>query len=376
MAKKQHVDILKQGVKKWDQWRKKHPDIRPDLGGANLSRADLSDVGLWGANLRGADLSDATLSRADFRRADLSDATLRKADFRKALLSDAYFSRANLSGANLSGAYLKDANLIDATLNDATLRGADLRGAILRKATLIDADLRGADLSGADLSGADLRFAIFIQTHLHKATLTNCRVDGIAIWDVDVSEVAQSGLVIADPSSKQPSIAVDNLKMAQFIYLFLNNKEIREVIDTITSKVVLIVGRFTSERKAVLEALKEALRTHNYAPILFNFAEPGSGDCTETVRTLARLARFIIVDLTEPSSIPQTLQTILPTFTVPVHPVLFEGKREDALFADFKTYPYLLPIHHYTDPAHLLASLQEHVIAPVEHSIKPGTREG
>lgn len=342
MAKKQHVDILKQGVKKWEQWWKKHPDVRPDLGGANLRRADLSDIGLWGANLRGADLSDATLSGADFR---------------KALLSDAYFSRANLSGANLSGAYLKDANLIDATLNDATLREADLRGAILRKATLIDADLRGADLRGADLQGADLRFAIFIQTHLHKATLTNCRVDGIAIWDVDVAEVAQSDLVIADPSSKQLGIAVDNLKVAQFIYLFLNNKEISEVIDTIASKVVLIVGRFTPERKAVLEALKEALRTHNYAPILFNIAEPGTSDCTETVRTLARLARFIIVDLTEPGNIPQTLQTILPTSTVPVHTVLFEGNREDALFADFKIYPCVLPIHHHTDPAEIYRKL-------------------
>jgi hypothetical protein len=35
---------------------------------------------------------------------------------------------------------------------------------------------------------------------------------------------------------------------------------IREVIETITSKVVLILGRFTSERKAVLDALRAALR--------------------------------------------------------------------------------------------------------------------
>ena len=35
----------------------------------------------------------------------------------------------------------------------------------------------------------------------------------------------------------------------------LHNQKIRDVIDTITSKAVLILGRFTDERKAVLDAL-------------------------------------------------------------------------------------------------------------------------
>ena len=45
---------------------------------------------------------------------------------------------------------------------------------------------------------------------------------------------------------------MDDLEIAQFIYLLLNNQKIRHVIDTITSKIVLILGRFTPERKAVL----------------------------------------------------------------------------------------------------------------------------
>ena len=366
MAIKQHVNILKQGATKWNRWRKKHPDIRPDLGGANLSRADLSNAGLWGANFRGTDLSDANLSRVDLRRADLSDANLSRADLRNALLSEAYFSRSDLRAANLSRAYLKEATLIDATLIDADLRGADLRGAILRKATLIDADLRGADLRQADLEGADLRFAIFVQTFLHKATLNNCRVDGIAVWDVDMTEVAQSSLVITDPTSKQPIIAVNNLKVAQFLYLFLNNKEIREVIDTITSKVVLIMGRFTSGRKVALEALKEALCAHNYAPILFDVAEPGNYDCAETMRTLALLARFIIVDLTEAGSLPQKMQSIVPDLKVPIQPLLRVARQDNAMFSDARTYPWVLPIYRYTDEADLLRSLHEKVIAPAE----------
>ena len=51
-----------------------------------------------------------------------------------------------------------------------------------------------------------------------------------------------------------PRITSDNLEIAQFLYLLLNNRKIRDVSDTITSKVVLILGRFSDERKAVLDA--------------------------------------------------------------------------------------------------------------------------
>ena len=37
-----------------------------------------------------------------------------------------------------------------------------------------------------------------------------------------------------------PRFTVDNIEVAQFIYLLLHNQKIRDVIDTITSKTVLI----------------------------------------------------------------------------------------------------------------------------------------
>jgi hypothetical protein len=67
------------------------------------------------------------------------------------------------------------------------------------------------------------------------------------------------------------------------------------------------------ERKAVLDALREELRKHNYLPILFDFELPERRNVTETVTQLARMARFIIADLTAPSSIPQELQAIIPS---------------------------------------------------------------
>jgi hypothetical protein len=49
----------------------------------------------------------------------------------------------------------------------------------------------------------------------------------------------QQNLIITDRD--QPVITVDNIKVAQFIYLLLDNKEIRDVIDTIGRKLVLIL---------------------------------------------------------------------------------------------------------------------------------------
>jgi hypothetical protein len=132
-------------------------------------------------------------------------------------------------------------------------------------------------------------------------------------------------LVITRPD--EPKITVDNIEVAQFIYLMLNNQKVRDVIDTITSKVVLILGRFTDKRKAVLDALREELRKRDYLPILFDFEVPERRNITEIVTLLARMARFIIADLTDPSSIPQELQAIIPSVRVPVQPLLLEGRR-------------------------------------------------
>jgi hypothetical protein len=83
------------------------------------------------------------------------------------------------------------------------------------------------------------------------ANLEACSIHGISVWNVELTEARQENLVITE--NDEPIITVDSLKIAQFIYLLLNNEEIRDVIDTITSKVVLILGRFTKERKVVLD---------------------------------------------------------------------------------------------------------------------------
>ena len=150
----------------------------------------------------------------------------------------------------------------------------------------------------------------------------------------------------------------------------LHNQKIRDVIDTITSKAVLILGRFTDERKAVLDALREELRKRDYLPILFDFAVPATRDITETVSLLARMARFIIADLTDPSSIPKELEAIVPHLAVPVQPLLEGSSRPYAMFTDYWKYDWVLPVYRYEGLEPLLATLAEKVIAPAEGKVK------
>ena len=165
----------------------------------------------------------------------------------------------------------------------------------------------------------------------------------------------------------KPIITVGDLEVAQFIHLLLNNQKIRNVIDTVTSKVVLILGRFTDERKRVLDAIKGALTARGYVPVLFDFQPSGSRDLTETVMTLASMAKFVIADLTDAKSIPQELSHIVPNLpSVPIQPILLASQWEYAMFEHWRRYKWVLPEFRYQSEQHLLANLDMHVIAPVE----------
>jgi hypothetical protein len=183
---------------------------------------------------------------------------------------------------------LSDADLRGADLNMANLRRANLSRAYLKRAYLGDANLEGANLSDANLNQAQL-----INTDFRQAKLTGSSIYGIAAWDVKLNAETQQQNLIITPSG-EPVIMVDNIKVAQFIYLLLNNEEVRHVIDTITSKAVLILGRFSPERKIILDGLRDELRARHYVPILFDFEQAKSRDTVETIRILVGMAKFVM----------------------------------------------------------------------------------
>jgi hypothetical protein len=306
MADPRHLARLRQGVRAWNAWRRRYPKIVPDLGRALLIELDLRGINLAGAHLERANLRQTMLSRANLTRANLERADLRAASLR----------RAKLDHANATGA-------------------------ILRHASLAEVSVEGA-------------------------TLTGCEIYGIAAWNLRGRPKDQSNLVIR-ATREEPAVTVDDLEVAQFVYLLLHNEKIRSVIDTVGRKAVLILGRFTAERKAVLETLRDALRARGYVPMLFDFDQPTSRDLTETIVRLAHMSRFIIADLTDPRSVPQELTAIIPDLpSVPVAPVVLAGQTQYALFEHWKRYPWVLPILKYKDGADLLARLQKSVIEKAE----------
>jgi hypothetical protein len=249
------------------------------------------------------------------------------------------------------------------------LNRADLNRADLSRADLSGADLSGADLSGADLSGADLYYASLVEADITNADLTGCRIYGVSAWGLKLSDkTKQRNLIIT--IGDEPEITVDNIEVAQFIYLMLNNQKIRDVIDTIGKKAVLILGRFTPERKAVLDALRDELRKRNYLPIVFDFRKPGGRDITETVSLLARMARFVVADITDAKSIPQELGIIVPDLpSVPVQPLLLEGSDEYSMFEHFRHYPWVLNLYRYESQEQLIVDLADRVICPAEAKV-------
>jgi Pentapeptide repeats (8 copies) len=248
---------------------------------------------------------------------------------------------------------------------DILKQGIDAWNAWRNEHPKIQPDLSTADLYLANLSTANLSTATLVETNFTRAILTDCRVYGISAWKVELTGATQNSLIITPKN--ESTITVDDLKIAQFMYLLLNNQEIRDIIDTIARKAVLILGRFTFRRKAVLEAIREELRKQHYVPIVFDFEKPVSRDLTETISTLAHLARFVIADITDAKSIPQELEHIVPNLpTVPVFPLLQARAKEYGMFEHFKRYPWVLEVYRYTTIDQLLASLQKKVIEPAE----------
>jgi hypothetical protein len=154
------------------------------------------------------------------------------------------------------------------------------------------------------------------------------------------------------------------MEVAQFVFLLIRNDKIRTILNTITTKVVLILGSFSEERLPVLNAVRESLRKMDLLPVLFDFEKPNQ-TTVETVEALAHLARFIIADLTDAKSILEELRGIVPQRpTLAVQAIIATSQDEPGMFDFFLKYPWVLKPFRYTDLESLLDKLENHVVAP------------
>jgi len=282
-----HLEILNKGVPAWNAWRLEQRATalhledtpRPNLGGADLRGRDLRGANLERTVLYRSDLRGAIFDReSDFANADLQWADLRNVDLTLVNLDGADLQHANLSDAVLAAAYLPRARLADAILLNADLMSADLESA----------DLRRADLRGSHLENADLSFALLVGTRFQGAILDGCRVYGASVWNLEVDEAtSQRGLIITprpsllppvqaeelrqavaqiasdfpqsrppwgrteETSVDEPTATVDDVAVAQFLYVLRHNQRLQSVIDAVSAKIVLILGNFGLEQKVV-----------------------------------------------------------------------------------------------------------------------------
>ncbi len=426
MANQEHLELLKNDLAGWNAWRSECADQRismharwveeqnthrgrhtwegwyqlnepvdpdlsfadltsVDLASADLHRADLNHAKLSGLTLKSVEFHTTNLSFADLSRTDASEASILYSNCRNSNFRDSKFIHAKLDGskfhdADLSGSTFGGASLYTAKFKRARMVGcqfgdtnnmlsADFTAADLSASWFSSSFISGANFTNANMSNCDFEFATLNELDMTGVDLSGSRVYGVAVWNCELSNATQSNLRINN--QWEPEITLDSIEVAQFVHLMLRNEKLRQIIDAVSSKLVLILGRFTPERKAVLDALREALRSHNYVPVLFDFDGPSSRDLTDTISTLAHLARFIIADLTEPRSIPQELQAIVPTLAVPVLSLLAisEGGRPYGMFQDFAKYPWVLPVVEYSTPQELIDGLASRVIGPAEAKV-------
>jgi uncharacterized protein YjbI with pentapeptide repeats len=341
-----HLDLLLHALgapisfNEWNAWRRRASRVRPDLRGATL----------WGLSLKQLHLHRARLDHA-------------------------YLGGASLRNTNASGASFVGARLAETDLSYADLRGADFRTADLRGAVFTDADLSRANLRGTILAGCVLN-----RTKLHGADLRGALVWGTSVWDAHVGRsTRQEGLLIGwddlDPidvdeaalRAPSKSLAVDDIRVAHFMSLVRSNAELADVLDAASSRMVLLLGRFTDGQEEVLEALKEALPQLGYAPVVFNFHEPKNRDLIETVSVLAGMALCVIADLSQPRSVPLESHLTIPQIAIPWVPIIRAGEQPFSMFGALqRKYPWVLPTVKYRTAASLARHLKEWIIEPAK----------
>jgi uncharacterized protein YjbI with pentapeptide repeats len=350
MADPHHLTILSEGLETWNSWRAEHQDVRVDLSGADLAGLDLLTLALNTLQEAGGFPQGSSWT---FLMNEVIGSDIKPLD-----LSFADMSRTRLDGANLRAA--------DCRGSDFT--GASLRSTNLERARLAWARLYGADLTDTHLLRADLSHAVLVESQVTGANFHRCVVYGTSVWDLTGAIADERYLEITPPLGK--SLYVDNLRLAQTMNFLSRPDSPRDMIELMSGHFVLLLGNFSPDEKTALSDVGDEIRRMGYGPIIFDFDRPARKDTTGTVETLARLARFVIADLTNPSSVPHELASTVPHLrTTPV--ILL--RQRDATGYSMAAYPWVLEVHNYHDTTTLLASIPDLVHRALTLGLGNGT---
>jgi uncharacterized protein YjbI with pentapeptide repeats len=388
MMVQNHIEFLlecinkgKQGINEWNEWRKDSPEISPMLEklnfknlewhpskgpGINFSNSNLISSSFEGAKLNYANFNNANLTGSVFTRSLVQNSTFEgcemiQSNFEWSVLNFSRFSNAKnarafahatMKGVNFDNCMLRSSSFVDANLESASFINADLSYSYLTDANLLNANLTNANLSNSTM----LRIR-FVNTIIEGAVIKEAKIYGMSAWNLKGTPKIMNKLKIT--FDEESEITVDDLDLAQFIHLLLRRENLRNVINTITSKAVLILGRFTTDRKEILDLLANELRNNNLLPIIFDFEKANSRDFTETIKVLAGLSFFIIADITDPSSIPLELDATVPDFQIPFITVIERGGKPFSMFKDLKKYSWIFDPVEYSSKDQLINEFKE-----------------
>jgi hypothetical protein len=147
----------------------------------------------------------------------------------------------------------------------------------------------------------------------------------------------------------------------------LDGGGVRHVFDSVTSKLVLLLGSFGPTEKPVLDALRGALQSRGYVAVTFDFERPAARDYAETVAVLAGLSRFVVADFTNAKEVrAEVSQTRQQYRRVPIIPIVAHGARLPDTALDYLDAEDVGLLVQYASVDDLLHKLDASVIEPAE----------
>ncbi len=377
MANDEHISILKRGVTEWNRWRASTNHRIADLSGADLSGMKLNGVDFLRTSLKGATLTKTQFERAHLKDADLTGATLDQTNFehvnaRNAIFDEVVANEPNFEVSTLRGARFRHARLLGARFHRAYLRDADLSDASLAGCWLRFATLDSARCQNTDFSNADLKYASMVEVDLKGANLTNVQVFGISAWGVETDAFTRQDLIVGMGANEQEApLRTHDLRTAQLLALMLDAAGVRTVIDSVTSKLVLILGSFSPTEKVVLDELRLSLQKYGYVAIEFDFERPYERDYAETVLTLVGMSRFVVADFTNAKEVrAEVAQARSQYKRVPIMLIAREGVALPITMVNSFSAEELQRLVRYKDIDDLRQKVQPSIIEPAESLVR------
>jgi len=292
--------------------------------------------------LLGPDFSYADLTGADFLSADLM-----YSDFEGSIIKDTEFHSSLLMASNFK----------NSIINKSSFFGANIWASNFNSAIIRDSDFYGCNLSNVDLSNAEI---------------SNCYIYGISAWGIKRNDLTKtSNLIITSMYSESAKITVDDIELAQFISLVMDNKKISNLINSMRTKSVLILGSFDNKTKLVLDRIKEVIPNYNLIPIVFDFIPSEKQDLIETVKTIALLSSFVIVDLSIPAGQLHELASIVRDTYIPFATIANEDSKQTIMLNEFK-HQYWFRSDKFI---YSLETYKEQIPSLLENEIIPWVKE-